>query len=66
MILSPLLAVALLAAILFGLMKRTEREGRRIEKRKVVKYEEFVDLEHITENVELMVQPGGAVRGTVL
>ena len=57
LIISPILAVIILGLVLVGIMLKRKSEIRELapEDNKV-RYEEFVDIENVTENVELMVQ----------
>ena len=57
LIISPILAVIIMGLVLVGIMLKRKSEIRELapEDNKV-RYEEFVDIENVTENVELMVQ----------
>ena len=54
LIISPVIAVVIMGLVLVGIVIKNKRESKTQEKK--VKYEEFVDIENVTENVELMVQ----------
>ncbi|KAL5252092.1 hypothetical protein ACHWQZ_G015038 [Mnemiopsis leidyi] len=54
LIVSPVIAVVIMGLVLAGIVIKNRRETTTEEKK--VKYEEFVDIENVTENVELMVQ----------
>ena len=57
LIISPILAVIIMGLVLVGIMLKRKSEIRELapEDNKV-RYEEFVDIENVTENVELMFQ----------
>ena len=54
LIISPIIAVVIMGLVLAGIVLKNKHETRVEEKK--VRYEEFVDIENATENVELMVQ----------